>query len=1217
MMRSILSSVVFFAWGWVCGASNNLVINGNFEDDLDANMRPDYIGWSTISPPVLNFSAGRNVDSGPLQGTNCIQFDVQPENEDSYIFNEDPVECVVGQVFGASIYLSYLADQKVKKKKGGLPGETGVSLRLIYLDNSGAYLSSQDVDWPTISGRGWKRMSITGKAPDLASSVHVRFVARALPVGTIYADDLSLYRIPESGFLTSENLAPNSSLNDLSGGAGSNEFKYFSDNIGNLNHTISQVDDGIGGYWGEFRHKGSVEKELYISSNHSIGGTKFNEAGVVTFHPSVPEGMYEASANVKIENGYTGAGVRVMLYFFSIDVNGGQPVFHSVIQSKRINGYTTNGEWTRIYVRGIAPKGGDYVYASVKSKARGALTSDSVVYVDQVSLSKQESGLYRNLSFEEVYSPAEGVDSASYFRARTVNGQKVLSGLETGLGWSYSGRLSAYLKYSVGGVSSDYTYYHAGYSEDGSATEFISVDPGDRYRLTGFARMNDDGGDSVGSVGIAFLYYDSLGENPTIRSENVLTDSEGWEYLSLVASVPDGYDQLGFTVESYHFGNNDEGWFDKMNLVNTNLVENPDFSDETNPLLGYLTSYDYDANQSTSNAVFVMDDETAPLSDDIAVFNFSEVQDVNQYIEGPAYSFNDVVSVREISVRPGEIYELSARVSVPTSDLIDIVLVGREAGSGTLRTLENDISSSNGVWENLTTGMVEIPFGYDGISYRVNYSGSQLACISELALKEINLPNHDGLFQINHIQDVSDSGSNDIRTAADLYDAFLIASDIFVGAEKKYCITNDTLVLDASCIDGPLAWGNGYSDSSAPVPLVRCTANAVLAYINVMHYIMDENEGFPDELSVDYLNAKVFHNRIMRGIIWLLHQGIDSSEFVSASYESVIDENVDGSFYPWYSPSGVIKTRACYYSTGFSGLALGEAYMYMERLKTVLNLSEDFSCDVEADQFTGAVKAKLFSSEAGGGSYDLQSACLLASDDIVNFFDGINSTSDLSLVSPNASFNMLATWALAANVRVHVTEASTGYMDSANRALELAAQFIEEILTGQTEQGYLSDPHIQYSGYHGIVTQGLVMFQHTFDQVRTSEEGNNMTLPSAFFITISHASMKAMNHIIRALDLDAYPAEKANYPWGFRRHPTIRYYTSIGNSDDYRNEPHFIAAVAHAFGTIDYNNSNISNLMSYCVRTADKFDTPETVQGHEFYALSTALRFLNANANAD
>jgi hypothetical protein len=515
--------------------------------------------------------------------------------------------------------------------------------------------------------------------------------------------------------------------------------------------------------------------------------------------------------------------------------------------------YFSSTTWDTIRIRGIAKGRVDKISAGVYYKGTGK------AWVDNFSLTKIHEPLCKNGSFEvDSVSPFNRPD---FYKSRTAT--EAYHYTEKTLDNTYLGR-DCVMFDSPSAVNA--CYFYGPYDEAGINSQYIPVCPGDTYEISGFGRVDTDFSGS--GIMLSALFWNN--GSYISRSNSPYYASQDWAKITKELLVPAGATEMSYSIE--YLGQN-KGWADEISLKRKNLVVNSCFETDT---ASPADKPDYWRPRVTLYHSIETNQSNVYEGSSCALFDNTSASDYACYLYGPYDATGDARGY--ISVIPGETYSISAYAKVDadfTGSGVFVSFMFQKDGVYVSRSNSSYYTPSD--WTQIVKE-VTVPADVNEMLYTVEYLGRNKAWFDKIEL-----------YKTDTLWYYKDASTDSLENLSYTPPAKISLSSMI----DKFNAIHSTFEANYNN-DG--SWGIGYGEDADNHPLVRCTANAVLGYINAYSKISNQN----------------FLVRAKEGLDWL------------------VDEQLESGAFTWYC-EGTPKTtgETTMYESGLAGAALIEGYRYI------------------------------------------------------------------------------------------------------------------------------------------------------------------------------------------------------------------------------------------------------------------------------------------------
>ena len=590
----------------------------------------------------------------------------------------------------------------------------------------------------------------------------------------------------------------------------------------------------------------------------------YSDDGATQNYPTVEsDAIYEFSVKYKTDTTFSGNGIYLQICFYK----GAELKPIGMYQSPPYKSST----WSTLKLNGIARKGADKILVGVYYDGQGA------AWVDEALLVKTNQ-LCRNGSFEiDAASPA---DKPDYWLPR--------GGTYTQYHHVDTSFLNTYLGDNAvlfNSPTSNICYFYGPYDAAGAVSQYIPVCPGDSYAISCFGRT--DSSFSGNGIKLCILFWN----NTTFvsRADSLDKKSTFWNKITQEATVPANANFMSYSVE---YNGQNKAWIDEVRLNPKNLVKNSSFETDAStpadkpdywwPRGGTYTQYHH------------VETTLAYEGSKCGQFNNTGASDTPCYFYGPASA--DSTAIQYMDVNPGESYSLSAWRKVDpafTGTGLSVSMLFYNGDGSTF------ISRVYSTWNNSTSWSkmsvtATVPAGANKMTYSMEYNGKNKAWVDRAELYKTS--------PWYYTEAPTDSLENLSFTPP--------AKKTFTQMSDKVISYHNYFESNYMAQGNPAGtWGLGYGAQSGNHPLVRCSANAALAYLHAYG-------------KIDVLHQDIFEERAKAALDWLLTQ--QNSDINSPQY---------GAFPFWSTTIPTYTGGGEMYEGGLAGLALIKGYTFFNDIR--------------------------------------------------------------------------------------------------------------------------------------------------------------------------------------------------------------------------------------------------------------------------------------------
>jgi hypothetical protein len=611
----------------------------------------------------------------------------------------------------------------------------------------------------------------------------------------------------------------------------------------------------------KFTNNSGVNAVSYYSANYDVDGINPDFSTVES------DAVYDFYIKYKTDSTFSGEGIYIQMCFYK----GDEPI--GMYQTVPY----TSCDWTTLQLEGIARQGADNVQVTIYYSGQGN------AWVDEALLVRREQ-LCINRSFEiDSVNPEDIPDywhprGGSYLQYHHV---------ENSLLNTYLGNNAALFNSSVTNID---CYLYGPYDVTGAISQYIPVCPGDSYKISGFVRADTS---FFGSgIKLNMIFWNNGTFISRLASPYIA--STVWTKVTKEGIVPANANFISYSVE---YNGQGKAWADEICLEQKNLAKNSSFETDT---ASPIDIPDYWHSRGGSYAQYHhVETLLAYEGSKCAQFNNTSGSDISAYFYGR--SEMDSGAMQYLDVVPGETYNLSAwgkvdAAFVGTGLSVSLLFFN---GDGKTNTFVNRVYSAwntSTSWDKMSVSAV-VPAGANKMAYSMEYRGRNMAWVDRV-----------GLYKTSpwYYSEASEHSLESLSFTPPAKKTYIQVSDKFISYhnyfESNYMAAGNPLGT----------WGIGYGAQSNNHPLVRCSANATLAYLHAYSKFTD-----PALLAL-------FENRAKAALDWLLtQQNLDTS---SAQY---------GAFPWWYSTTPTYSGGGEMYEGGLAGLALIKGYNFFLSLDSV------------------------------------------------------------------------------------------------------------------------------------------------------------------------------------------------------------------------------------------------------------------------------------------
>lgn len=593
---------------------------------------------------------------------------------------------------------------------------------------------------------------------------------------------------------------------------------------------------------GMFNNDSGSVQTCYYYSNYDISGTNPNFTGVSTGE------TYEFSIKYKTDSAFFGNGIGIQIFL----CDGGR-----IVGNYNLDAVKSPGTWSTLKIRAE-------VNGVVNRISAGVFyTGQGIAWVDEAQLIKVSDPLCKNGSFET--DTATPLDKPDYYMPRSTTYHHV----ETSL-------LNTYLGYNAAlfdATSASDCYYYGPYNAGGTASNYISVCPGDSYYISGFGRADSS---FVGNYGVRLSIIFWNNSTYVSRVYSSFTKSLTWTKMTASGTVPAGANKMSYSAE--YTGQN-KAWVDEVRVLPSNLAKNTSFeTDSASP----ADKPDYWLAKPATSSYHHVDTAAYYEGSKSAMFNNTGGTADTCYYYGPADAASS--AVQYLDAIPGETYTFSVYGKVDTgfsgTGLMVSILFYND---NTYITRTASSWTAPASWTQKTVTATVPATGVNRICYSIEYNGKGKAWFDRATLSKTS-PWYYTAAPISSTESLTFTPPSKLAYATMQNNFYAYHAQM----ELYY--------------NGDGSWNKGYgvvtTDYPNGHPLVRASANAVLGYLHAYNKIGSSYQPTASARSLAALN-------------WLLNQ-----------------QNANGSFSWWNANPPTTGGGPEMYESGLAGAALIKGYEF-------------------------------------------------------------------------------------------------------------------------------------------------------------------------------------------------------------------------------------------------------------------------------------------------